>query len=121
MENPRVGQRLLSAATKIENRNLRRGLLADRDFPLIAAESGKIAKLPLWLLDSDCQWDRLKSKIRSLKLRELNLSFSVVDYVGLISAPVRNRERYLEVGRISAEAKAPGDRSSYRCCLAVTA
>ena len=105
MENPRVGQRLLSAATKIENRNLRRGLLTDRDFPRIAAESGKIGKLPLWLLDSDRQWDRIKSKIRSLKLRAPNLSLAVIDYVGLISAPVRNGERYLEVGRISAEAK----------------
>jgi len=105
MENPRVGQRLLSAATKIENRNLRRGLLADRDFPVIAAESANIGKLPLWLLDSDCHWDRIKSKIRSLKLREPNLSLAMIDYVGLISAPVRNGERYLEVGRISAEAK----------------
>lgn len=105
MENARVGQRLLSGATKIENRNLRRGFLLDRDFPLIAAESGNIGKLPLWLLDSDRQWDRIKSKIRSLKLREQNLSLAVIDYVGLISAPVRNGERYLEVGRISAEAK----------------
>jgi replicative DNA helicase len=105
MENPRVGQRLLSAATEIENRNLRRGLLVDRDYPMIAAESGNIGKLPLWLLDKDRQWDRIKSKIRSLKLREPGLSLAVIDYVGLISAPVRNGERYLEVGRISAEAK----------------
>jgi replicative DNA helicase len=105
MENPRVGQRLLSAATKIENRNLRRGLLAGGDFATIAMEAGRIGKLPLWLLDSDRQWDRIKSKIRSLKLREPNLSLAIIDYVGLISAPVRNAERYLEVGRISAEAK----------------
>lgn len=105
MENPRVGQRLLSGATKIENRNLRRGFLSDQDIPLIKAESTKIRQLPLWLLDSDRQWDRIKSKIRSLKLREPNLSLAVIDYVGLISAPVRNGERYLEVGRISAEAK----------------
>ena len=105
MENARVGQRLLSGATKIENRNLRRGFLSDQDIPLITAESTKIRQLPLWLLDSDRQWDRIKSKIRSLKLREPNLSLAVIDYVGLISAPVRNGERYLEVGRISAEAK----------------
>ena len=105
MENSRVGQRLLSAATKIENRNLRRGLIEDKDFPVIAAQSENIGKLPLWLLDSDRQWDRIKSKIRSLKLREPNLSLAVIDYVGLISAPVRNGERYLEVGRISAQAK----------------
>jgi replicative DNA helicase len=105
MENPRVGQRLLSSATNIENRNLRRGLLLDRDFPIITAESAKLSELPLWLLDSDRQWDRIKSKIRSLKLREPELSLVVIDYVGLISAPVRNGERYLEVGRVSAEAK----------------
>lgn len=60
----------------------------------------------MWLLDSDRQWDRIKSKIRSLKLREPNLSLAIIDYVGLLLAPSsRNNERYLEVGRISAEAK----------------
>jgi replicative DNA helicase len=105
MENVRVGQRLLSTATGIENRNLRRGILGDKDFPVIVHQAGRISELSLWMFDSDHSWDRIQAKIRSLKLREPNLSLVVIDYVQLLSASVPSRERYLEVGRISSEVK----------------
>jgi replicative DNA helicase len=99
-------QRLMARATGIENRNLRRGKLDDRDFPMLAARSGRLSKLPIWLLHSERAWDRIKAKIRSLKLREPTVSLVIVDYVGLLSAPVsKGGERYLEIGRISSEAK----------------
>jgi replicative DNA helicase len=44
--------------------------------------------------------------MRSLKLKEPKISLVIVDYVGLLSAPVsKGGERYLEIGRISSEAK----------------
>jgi replicative DNA helicase len=99
-------QRLMARATGIENRDLRRGKLEDRDFPMLTARAGSLGKLPIWLLHSERAWDRIKAKIRSLKLKEPKISLLIVDYVGLLSAPVgRGGERYLEIGRISSEAK----------------
>jgi replicative DNA helicase len=102
---PRIIQRLIAAATGIENRKLRRGLLNDGDFVRIAQEAGTISTLPLWLLDSERSWDRIKAKVRSLKIRQPTLALAVIDYVGLLVAPVPTGERYLEIGRISSEAK----------------
>jgi replicative DNA helicase len=102
---PRITQRMISAATGIENRDLRRGLIEDRMFGPIVNMCQVIGKLPLWFLDSDRSWDRIKAKLRSLKIREPGLKLVVIDYVGLLSAPVPGGERYLEIGRISSEAK----------------
>lgn len=102
---PEIVQRLMAEATGIENRNLRRGKLDERDFGPLVARAGVLGKLPIWWLDSDRGWDRIKAKIRALKLRVPALSLIVLDYVGLISAPVPKGERYLEIGRISSEAK----------------
>jgi replicative DNA helicase len=97
---------MLSGATGIENRDLRRGKLSDRDFPILTAHSGRLGKLPIWLLQLERSWDRIKAKIRSEKLKEPKIALVILDYVGLISAPVaKGSERYLEVGRISSEAK----------------
>jgi len=103
---PKITQRLLSEAMGIENRDLRRGRLNYEDFKTLPVKSKAIGNLPLWFLDSDRSWDRIKAKLRGLKLREQGLSLVVIDYVGLLSAPVPKGERYLEVGRISSEAKA---------------
>jgi replicative DNA helicase len=40
-----------------------------------------------------------------LKLKEPSLALAIIDYVGLLSAPVPKGERHIEVGRISSEAK----------------
>lgn len=101
----KITQRLLAEATGIENRNLRRGQVVEAELPRIVEKAGAIGNLPLWFLDSDRSWDRIKAKIRALKLREARLSLVVIDYVGLLSAPVPGGERYLEIGRISSEAK----------------
>jgi replicative DNA helicase len=104
--NTEIVTRMIAAATRIENRNLRRGKLNDRDFPIITAEAAWLEKLPIDLLHGEKSWDRIKAKIRTAKLKNPNTSLVIVDYVGLLSAPSGNRsERYLEIGRISSEAK----------------
>jgi len=103
---PKIILRMLAASSGIENRNLRGGNLQDGDFRRLTAVGQRLGNLPLWLLDSDRRWDRITAKIRALKLREPPLALVVIDYVGLLSAPVPGGERYLEIGRISSEAKA---------------
>ncbi len=101
-------RRMLSRLTEIENRNLVRGKLADSDFGKLTEQGARISDLPFWLLDSDRSWDRIKAKLRVLKLREPKLALIIFDYVGLFDAQVkgeRRLDRHLEIGRISGEAK----------------
>ena len=102
---PKITQRLLAKASGLENRDLRRGRISNEQLISLVAKAGVLGDLSLWFLDSDRSWDRIKAKIRALKLREARLSLVVLDYVGLFSAPVPGGERYLEIGRISSEAK----------------
>ena len=50
-------------------------------------------------------WETIKALLRALKLREPNLSLVIIDYAQFLSAPVAEKKRYLEVSKISAEAK----------------
>ncbi len=105
---PRIVQRILAGASGIENRDLMRGKLTDEGLTELARQAVRVGNLPLWLLDSDRSWDRIKAKVRALKLKEPNLALVILDYVGLLSAQFhgeRRLERYLEIGRISSEAK----------------
>jgi replicative DNA helicase len=104
MTAAQIGMRLISGDAGIENRNLRRGQLSDRDFQRIAASASRLARFNIFVLDSDRSWPRLKAKIRSLKLREPEIALVLIDYVGLIEGE-RQSDRYLEIGMISAEAK----------------
>lgn len=101
----KIVQRLLASTSGIENRDLRRGKLDDNEIRSLVIHAESLTRLPLWILDSDRSWDRIKAKINALKLREPKLALAIIDYVGLLSAPVPRGERYLEVGRISSEGK----------------
>ncbi len=99
-----IGMRLISGETGIESRDLRRGRLQDRDFPRIVSGVGRLGSLNIHVLDSDRSWVRLKSKIRALKLRQPEIAVIAVDYIGLIDGET-DKDRYLEIGMISAECK----------------
>lgn len=103
--NNKLALRMLARKPGLENRNLRRGQVSDIELTHIIEGAGKLRDLPFWLLDRERSWDRIKARIRGMKLREQKLVLVVIDYVGLLSAPVPKGERYLEIGRISSEAK----------------
>lgn len=102
---PKIGQRLLSEMSGIENRDLRRGRISTDQVKELVEKAAVIGNLPMWFLDSERSWDRIKANLRALKLREPRVALALVDYIGLLSAPVPRGERYLELGRISSEAK----------------
>jgi replicative DNA helicase len=104
MPASQIGVRIISSETGIENRDLRRGRIQDREFGRIVEATSRVNPLPLWLLDSDRSWPRLLAKIRALKLKHPKLALVIVDYIGLLQTP-GDRERYLELGQISSEAK----------------
>lgn len=95
--------RMLSEATGIENRNLRRARLADSDYPLIAKAAGQIGTLPFWFKDGERSWDRIKLWIRAKKLKNPEIDLVVIDYIGLLSVAGAEK-RYLELGIVSADA-----------------
>lgn len=101
----KIGRRLLAAASGIENRDLLRGKIDGRIGELVAA-AGRVGALPLWLLEAERSWARIQAKLRAFKFREPRLALAIIDYIGLLSAPVPRGERYLELGKISSEAKA---------------
>lgn len=99
-----IVMRMISAGSGIENRDLRRGNLVDRDYPRITFATGQISKLPIYLHDRERQWEAIKSALRTLKIQQPDLSLVVVDYVQLLR--LRSREdRWQQVGQISAESK----------------
>jgi len=107
IESPakRIFTRMLSATTGIENRNILRGTLEDREITAVVSATGKLSSLPIWPLEGERRWDNIAARIRGLKLSEPKLAAVFVDYIGLVSAPVKGDQRYLELGRITAEAK----------------
>lgn len=105
MSAAQLAQRMLARETKIENRDLRRGKLAEHEIWAVVDAAQRLGKLPLHLLEVERTWSRITAQIRALKLKLPELALIVVDYVGLLKVP-STRERYLELGTISADAKA---------------
>lgn len=97
--------RLLSQASAIENVRLQAGILRDAEFAKLINGAARLAKLPIWFLGGVRSWSTIKAWVRGIKLREPRLSLVIIDYAQLLSAPVDEKKRYLEVSKISAESK----------------
>lgn len=96
--------RLISGATGIENRDLRRGKLEDRHYPQIAHAAGILGDLPIYILDQEDSWEAIKAQLRAFKMKHPELALIGIDYVQLVS--LNNREdRYKQLGQISRESK----------------
>ena len=100
-----IAKRMLSQASEIENIRLQNGILRDGDFSSLVAEAGRLGELPIWFLGGTRSWDVVKAYLRGIKLREPELGLVVIDYCQLLSAPVPEKKRYLEVSKISSESK----------------
>ena len=97
--------RILAQRTGIENSRIRTGRLDLMDYSTIQAEVAKVSQYPLIMLEREHRWDRVRSMLAYRKAVDPALKVFCLDYVGLFSAPVARPDRYLEVGRISFEAK----------------
>ena len=105
-----VMRRVISAMSGVDNFRLKSGILRDEDYPRIAAIESRVGDLKIHVFDSDRSWDKIKTEVELLKRREPGLKVLIIDYIGLLSAPVPRGERWLEVGRISSEAKTLGPK-----------
>jgi replicative DNA helicase len=96
--------RMLSSASGIENRDLRRGALTDRDYPMITYAAGQISHLPIYLYDRERNWEAIKAMLRALKIKQPELSLVAIDYIQLLQLRTRE-DRWQQMGQISSEAK----------------
>jgi len=97
--------RYFSSETQIENVRLQVGMLRDSDFPKITAAAARLANLPMIFIGGVRSLERIKVLLRAIYLREPNLAMVIMDYAQLLDAPVAEKKRYLEISKISADAK----------------
>jgi len=99
--------RLLSGMTKINQQNVRSGMLKDDELKVLLQQSEKLKNMPLWIDDSSLLSPmELRAKARRLARSEENgLSLIVVDYLQLMQLPLSTENRVNQISEISRSLK----------------
>ena len=108
LEMPRTAltTRLLSSMTKINQQNVRSGMLKDDEMKAIFQQSEKLKNMPLWIDDSSLLTPmELRAKARRLARTENGLSLIVVDYLQLMQLPISSENRVNQISEISRSLK----------------
>ena len=100
----KLGIRMLSRETGINSRKFRNAALDDCDYPRLVDAGGKLSGLPIYILDRETSWSRIKQEIRRRKRDGLDVC--ILDYLTLLDLPSgRHERRDVAVGRVANEAK----------------
>ena len=98
--------RLLSGMTRINQQNVRSGMLKDNEMKSLFEESKKLENMPLWVDDSSLLSPmELRAKARRLARSENGLSLIVVDYLQLMQLPMSTENRVNQISEISRSLK----------------
>ena len=99
--------RMLSGMSKLNQQNVRSGMLKDNELKLLLSEGEKLKNLPLWIDDSSLLTPmELRAKARRLARQEDNeLSLIVVDYLQLMQLPTSTENRVNQISEISRSLK----------------
>ena len=99
--------RMLSGMSKLDQQNVRSGMLKDDQLKLLLKEGERLKNLPLWIDDSSLLSPmELRAKARRLARTEENgLSLIVVDYLQLMQIPASNENRVNQISEISRSLK----------------
>ncbi len=102
MGHVELTQRLLASEARVDSTKLRRGNLADSDWPRISQAVGRLAEAPFFIDDNPhCTVMEMRAKCRRIKAREGDLGLIVVDYLQLMSSSRRSENRQVEVAEMS--------------------
>ena len=97
--------RMLSGMCKLNQQNVRSGMLKDNELKLLLQEGERLKNLPLWIDDSSLLSPmELRAKARRLKQRH-NLKLIVIDYLQLMTSGKRVENRQQEVSEFSRQLK----------------
>jgi len=99
--------RLLSGMTKLNQQNVRSGMLKDDELRILLQQSEKLKNMPLWVDDSSILSPmELRAKARRLARTEKDgLSLIVVDYLQLMQLPLSIENRVNQISEISRSLK----------------
>ena len=105
MSKSQLVQRMLCSEARVDAHNLRKGRLAESDWPTLSMAAGRLASAPIFIDDtagSSCL--EIKAKARRLKAQH-NLGLVIIDYLQLISSSGRVENRQQEISEISRSLK----------------
>jgi replicative DNA helicase len=107
IESPalKIFARLVSSAGQIDNRKLQTYRLTDLESDQAVATARVIGQAPIYFLERERRWEKITNTIRSIKLKDENVSLVVIDYVQLVRTSYRV-ERYQGLGMICGDCKA---------------
>src|SRR5688572_15651346 len=106
MSKESLVQRMLTSEARVDSQRLRRGLLRDDEFPMLARAAGILSAAPIWIDDSPgITLLEMRSKARRLKA-DSGIGLLIVDYLQLMSGPKSAENRQQEVSQISRGLKA---------------
>ena len=98
--------RMLSGMSKLDQQNVRSGMLRDDQLKILLEEGERLKNLPLWIDDSSLLTPmELRAKARRLARSEGGLSLIVVDYLQLMQLPTSAENRVNQICEISRALK----------------
>lgn len=98
--------RMLSGMSKLDQQNVRSGMLRDDQLKILLKEGERLKNLPLWIDDSSLLTPmELRAKARRLARSEGGLSLIVVDYLQLMQLPTSAENRVNQISEISRALK----------------
>ena len=105
MSKSQLVQRMLCSEARVDAHNLRKGRLAESDWPTLSMAAGRLASSPIFIDDTagiTCL--EIKAKTRRLKA-QANLGLIIIDYLQLIASSGRVENRQQEISEISRSLK----------------
>jgi len=105
MSKSQLVQRMLCSEARVDAHNLRKGRLAESDWPTLSMAAGRLASAPIFIDDTagiSCL--EIKAKARRLKAQH-NLGLLIIDYLQLITSSGRVENRQQEISEISRSLK----------------
>jgi len=101
--------RMLCSRSRVNLRSVREGFLAERDFPKLTGNAGKLANAPLFIDDSSgLSILQLRAKARRM-FQQYGIKLFVVDYLQLVHSTSRraeNRQQEIDDEQLDAKALA---------------
>jgi replicative DNA helicase len=106
MSKESLVQRMLTSEARVDSQRLRRGLLRDDEFPMLARAAGILSAAPIWIDDTPgITLLEMRSKARRL-MADSGIGMLIVDYLQLMQGPTNAESRQQEVSQISRGLKA---------------
>lgn len=105
MSQEQIARNMLCCHARIDSHKLRRGMLADEDYPRLSLAVGRLSEAEIYLDDtSGLSCYEIRAKARMLRSRK-KLDLLVIDYLQLMEGPnIESREQ--QIAQISRGLKA---------------